>query len=331
MQTSHHLTAVPDDRPALAFGPIPSRRLGHSLGVNNIPPKVCSYSCVYCQVGATTERAIEPREFYPPKLVAAEVAAHVARVRERGGTIDHLSFVPDGEPTLDAHLGEAIDLLRPLGIDIAVFTNATLLWRPDVRAAVARADWVSVKVDAATEHVWRRVNRPHPSIGLDRVLEGIRCFSTEFGGELVSETMLVDGVNDGADSVAAVGAFLHDVGIATAYLAIPTRPTPYPDVTAPDEETVTRAFHVLAERVPRVQYLIGYEGDEFASTGDARADLLAITAVQPMRASAVDDLLRRSGAGRDLVAELVADGQLAEVDYRGSQYLVRRWRPRRAE
>lgn len=319
MEQGHH------ERPAIAFGPIPSRRLGRSLGVNNIPPKVCSYSCTYCQVGPTTERAVEPRSFYPPEQIAAEVVAHVERLRARGEAIDHLSFVPDGEPTLDAGLGEAIDRLRPLGIAIAVFTNATLLWRPDVRAALCGADWVSVKVDAVIEPIWHRLNRPHPDLDVSVVQEGIREFAVEFEGQLVSETMLVEGVNDSVESVAAVGTFLGTTRIGTAYLAIPTRPTPYVDVVAPCEEVVTRAFHVLAEHVPRVQLLVGYEGDEFASTGDARADLLAITAVQPMRRSGVADLLARCGAGWDVVDQLLADGDLAEVRYRGDQYLVRGW------
>ena len=286
---------------------------------------MCSYSCVYCQVGATTNRVIEPREFYAPERIAADVAAHVERVRGRGQPIDYLSFVPDGEPTLDANLGAAIELLRPLGINIAVFTNASLLWRPDVRNTLGAADWVSVKVDAVTEEAWRIVNRPHPAIDLARVHDGIRRFVDGYDGDLVSETMLVAGINDGPDDVAAVGAFLQEVGITTSYLTIPTRPTPYAAIVAPDEATVTRAYHVLADHVPRVELLVGYEGDDFASTGDARADLLAITAVQPMRPSAVADLLDRGNAGWDVVNELVVDGRLAKVEYRGDTYYVRRW------
>lgn len=317
---------TPAQSPPIAFGPVPSRRLGRSLGINNIPPKICSYSCLYCQVGPTIDRAIEPRAFYRPERIAAEVSAQVEEVRARGESIDYLTFVPDGEPTLDAGLAESIHSLRPLGIQIAVICNGSLLSRSDVRQALAAADWVSVKVDAAIEPAWRRLNRPHPDLGFPEMQDGIGRFATEFEGDLVSETMLIDGINDSEESVVAVGQFLDHVGIRTAYLAIPTRPTPFPAITAPDEATVNRAYQLLSQHVPRVEYLVGYEGDAFASSGDPRADLLAITAVHPMRASAVEDLLERAGATWKVVDELIEEDDLAETTYQDQRYYLRRWR-----
>ncbi len=117
----------------LVFGPVPSRRLGRSLGVNNVPMKTCSYSCVYCQLGATKQTGVERRTFHVPETIASAVGARVEALRERGEGIDYLSFVPDGEPTLDAGLGQEIELLRPLGLPVAVMTNASLLWKPDER------------------------------------------------------------------------------------------------------------------------------------------------------------------------------------------------------
>jgi len=315
--------------PALVFGPVPSRRLGRSIGINNIPPKVCSFACVYCQVGPTLDRASEVQDFHEPQRVADEVAAHVTRVRDRGEDIDYLTFVPDGEPTLDAGLETTIRLLRPLDVPIAVITNGSLLWRADVRDTLGRVDWVSVKVDAVTEETWRHVNRPAPELEFTAVLAGIERFAAAFNGDLVSETMLIAGMNDGVESIRAVGEFLHGAGFTRSYLSIPTRPTPFAAITAPDEETVNRAFHELAEHVPQVEYLVGYEGDEFASTGDARTDLLDITAVHPMRISAVQELLQRSGARWSIVDDLVAGGSLIETTHRGETFYVRRFsRPR---
>ncbi|HIC92765.1 MAG TPA: radical SAM protein, partial [Anaerolineae bacterium] len=125
-----------------AFGPVPSRRLGRSLGVNNIPPKVCTYSCVYCQLGRTTGMQVKRQTFYRPGELLRDVEEKVRSARGAGEAIDYLTFVPDGEPTLDLGLGRAIELLRPLGIKIAVLTNASLLWREDVREELMRADWV---------------------------------------------------------------------------------------------------------------------------------------------------------------------------------------------
>jgi wyosine [tRNA(Phe)-imidazoG37] synthetase (radical SAM superfamily) len=317
----------PQGRPArpvaLAFGPVPSRRLGHSLGINNIPPKVCSYSCVYCQVGSTPSPRIDPLPVYPTAEIVAAVTAQLAVVRARGERVDHLTFVPDGEPTLDASLRSTIVALRPLGVPIAVITNGSLAWRPEVRAALREADWVSVKVDAVDEPTWRAVDRPHPQLHLPTVLDGIRELARCFPGRLVSETMLVAGVNDSEACADRIATFLGELAIDTAYLAVPTRPPADPRACGPDTATVTRIYGRFAAQLDHVELLTGYEGDAFAATGDARADLLAITAVHPMRASAVDELLTRNDADREVLERLVADRLLVPVDHGGDRYYTR--------
>ena len=143
----------------IVFGPVPSRRLGRSLGINNIPPKMCTYSCVYCQLGRTMKMQVERSAFYRPEDILRGVQNKVEKAKEAGEPIDYLTFVPDGEPTLDVDLGREIELLRPLGIKIAVITNSSLMWRKDVREDLMRADWVSLKMDSAREAVWRRPGR----------------------------------------------------------------------------------------------------------------------------------------------------------------------------
>ncbi|MGM0627971.1 MAG: radical SAM protein, partial [Candidatus Fermentibacterota bacterium] len=177
----------------IAFGPVPSRRLGRSLGVNNIPPKTCTYACVYCQLGTTGRIRMDRQELYAPEELASAVRDKVAASREKGESIDYLTFVPDGEPTLDVNLGRHMELLRPLGIPIAVISNASLVWREDVRSDLSGADWVSLKADAASEDVWRRVNRPHGRLDLQAIQEGMLAFAEGFDGKLVTETMLVRG------------------------------------------------------------------------------------------------------------------------------------------
>jgi wyosine [tRNA(Phe)-imidazoG37] synthetase (radical SAM superfamily) len=311
-------------KPMIAFGPIPSRRLGRSLGINHIPPKACSYACIYCQAGRTTDISMERRTFHDPAEVAADVTTRVEQLRARGEAIDWLSFVPDGEPTLDVNLGRAIELVRPLGIPIAVITNATLLWRPDVRAELGLADWVCVKVDAVDEAPWNRVDRPHLSLRLDDVLDGMRVFAREFAGELTTDTMLVAGANDGVTHVRRVAAFVASLGPRRAYLSIPTRPPAEPGVQPPGPDVLQRAVAIMRESVPVVECLFDYEGSDFASTGDPAGDLLRVAAVHPVRLDAALELLERGGAGQALLDSLLADGSIEELAYGGRPFVARR-------
>jgi wyosine [tRNA(Phe)-imidazoG37] synthetase (radical SAM superfamily) len=308
----------------IAFGPIPSRRLGRSLGINNIPPKVCTYSCVYCQLGRTMKMRVEPSVFYEPEEILRDVRNKVERTKEAGEPIDYLTFVPDGEPTLDINLGREIELLRSLGIPIAVITNSSLIWRQDVRQDLMRADWVSLKMDSVQEEVWHRVNRPHGALQLTSILDGALEFAEGFKGDLTTETMLVEGVNDGNDHIREVAAFLARLKPAMAYVAIPTRPPAEKWVRAPNEEVINRAYQILDKSVDHVEYLIGYEGNAFASTGNVEGDLLSITAVHPMREDAVGHFLARAGADWEVVRRLIAQGQLVQTEYEGRQFYMRR-------
>ncbi len=310
----------------IAFGPVPSRRLGQSLGINNIPPKACTYSCTYCQVGPTPQTSLTRREFYPVAQVVGEVTARVAALRERGERIDFLTFVPDGEPTLDVHLGDEVERLRALGIPIAVISNGSLVWRDDVRAELASADWVSVKVDTVDEARWRRLNQPHPDLRLDTVLAGMLQFAAGYHGRLVTETMLVAGVNDDEEAVERTAAFVARLRPQMAYLLVPTRPTASAAARPPDEATVTRCYEAFTRHVPQVELLTGAEPAAFGGTGDAESDLLSTTAVHPMRETAVRELLAKDGATWDVVERLLSTQQLMAVEYRGERFYIRRFR-----
>lgn len=308
----------------LAFGPVPSRRLGRSLGINHIPPKVCTYSCVYCQLGRTDKMSNRRRAFMAPEAVVAAVSEKVERLRARGERLDALTFVPDGEPTLDLHLERMLRGLRPLGLTLAVISNATLIDHDEVRQALAQADWVSLKIDAVSEAAWRRIDRPHRSLRLERILEGARYFAAAFGGRFVTETMLVAGVNDGPDELEALATFLGELRPAVAYLAVPTRPPAERWVRAPDEAALHRAYQAVRRRVENVELLIGYEGDAFAASGDSPRDLLSMTAVHPMRADAVEGVLRRNGDDWSVVERLVREDRLVPLEYEGQRFYLRR-------
>jgi wyosine [tRNA(Phe)-imidazoG37] synthetase (radical SAM superfamily) len=308
----------------ISFGPVPSRRLGRSLGINNIPPKVCTYSCVYCQVGRITKMQVNRHEFYPPEEVFGEVQQRVGKTNKSGCPIDYLTFVSDGEPTLDAHLGDEINLLKSLGLKIAVITNAALIWRPDVRMDLEKADWVSLKVDGAGQEVWRRINRPHGKLELGHILHGALEFAKHYKGKLVTETMLVHGVNDQPADLAEIGDILAALKPSKSYLSIPTRPPAEKWVMPPDEEKINSAYQILAQNIDRLECLVGYEGNAFAYTGNLQEDILSITAVHPMREDAVMDFLHRAKAGWSEIQRLIEKGQLVETKYGQYKFLVRK-------
>ena len=308
----------------IAFGPVPSRRLGRSLGINHIPLKVCTYSCIYCQVGRTDRMTVARGPHYEPEEILRDLCDKITRTSNPGETIDFLTLVPDGEPTLDINLGRVIDLIKPFGIRIAVITNASLIWREDVREELLKADWVSLKIDAVRERAWRRINRPHGTLRLDSILDGALAFARSYGGELVTETMLVKNVNDNPDHVGQIAKFLPHLRPARAYLSVPTRPPAELWVRSPDEETVNQAYQILSQEVDRVETLLGYEGNAFAFTGNVQEDLLSITAVHPMREEAVSKLLSLAGSDWLVVRELIAQDQLVETEFDGHKFYMRK-------
>lgn len=306
------------------YGPVPSRRLGRSLGINHVPPKTCTYSCVYCQVGRTRELTIDRRSFSSPDALARQVRERVETHRRHHVPVDYLSFVPDGEPCLDVDLGREIALVRRTGLPVAVISNASLLSRAEVREELAEANWVSLKVDSVDPTTWRRINRPHRSLDLDEVLDGILAFRRRYRGILVTETMLVAERNDSSEETERTAAFLRRLRPHRAYLSVPTRPPTVDTVRAPRADSIMRAYQVFAREVGDVELLTGYEGSSFATADEPGAGLVAIAAVHPMREEAVRRLVREQGATRDIVERLVDEGRLLRVEYEGHRYYLSR-------
>ena len=309
----------------LVFGPVPSRRLGRSIGINNIPPKTCTYSCVYCQVGRTTEMSTVRRLFYEPEAILNEVRKKLKQSDAIRAVVDYLTLVPDGEPTLDINLEPLLLNLHDLGLKIAVISNASLIWDTEVRHALQIADWVSLKVDSVIENTWRKIDRPHGKLSLNRILEGVQTFAEEYEGKLVTETMLVQDLNDKPEELHAVGKFLEHVEPDCAYISIPTRPPAENWVYTASEDSINTAYNILTEHLDNVEYLIDYEGDEFTLTDDVEFDLLGILSVHPMRASAVLRFLSEAGKSESILNELMSKCAIKRVEYDGQIFYVRRF------
>jgi len=261
--------------------------------------------------------------FYEPELVAARVRDKLGKLKELDEPIHYLTFVPDGEPTLDAGLGATLELIQPLGIKLAVISNASLVWMESVRRDLKKADWVSLKVDTADASSWRELNRPHGGLRLQSILEGLLEFKQEFQGELVTETMLVRGVNTREPQLRQTAAFLARLKPAKCYVSVPIRPPAERRVEMPDEHTLTTAYEIFGQELAAVELITGYEGNSFASTGDLVRDLLAITAVHPIREDAVQNLLDRAAADWPVIDSLIELGRLSKTEYRGMTFYVR--------
>lgn len=308
----------------IIFGPVPSRRLGQSLGINNIPPKICTYSCVYCQLGRTLHMQVERQALYKPEEILRAIEKKVKNAKDKEERIDYLAFVPDGEPTLDINLGKEIELLKPLGIKIAVISNASLMWQKDVRDDLFGADWVSLKIDAVSEDIWRRVNRPHKSLQLDKVLQGIIEFSRTFEGELATETMLIQHINDNVEEIEKITNFIAGLKDTTSYISIPTRPPAEKWVNSATEHTINIAYQLFREKSINAEYLIGYEGNAFAFTGNVEEDLLSITSVHPMREEAVNEFLKKAETDWSIFEKLVNENKLVGVKYQSKKFYMRK-------
>ncbi len=311
---------------SIVFGPIPSRRLGRSLGINNIPPKTCSYSCVYCQVGLTNNLTITTRSFLSPNEIVKEVKRKLNKIKSSSEKVDYITFVPDGEPLIDINLGITIEKLKAFGIKIAVITNSSFLFNESVRDEIRSADWVSLKVDSAVSSVWKKINRPHGSLKFSDIIEGILNFSTEYEGELVTETMLVNDMNDNLESIIKTANLVKMISPQKAYILIPTRPPAEKWVKAPDEDKLNSAYQIFSEINIPINLLIQNEGIDFTYFSDPEKEILNILAVHPMRREAVEKFLLKAKTNWNLIESLLNNKVLREVYYAGNRFIIKNFK-----
>ncbi len=307
------------------YGPVPSRRLGQSLGVNNIPPKVCSYSCVYCQIGRTKNMKIYRKEFYKPEDIYSEVKTKVNQIKENGKQPDYISFVPDGEPTLDKNLGIELDLIKNLNIKTAVITNASLLWMDEVKEDLSKSDWVSVKIDAVSDDVWHRIDRPHGGLSLQKVLKGVIDFSKSYKGNLVTETMLVSGLNDDPRHIEGIAEQILKINPRKSYILVPTRPPAESNIYRATSESLIKTASII-NSISSVNVECITEDDTeqgFFFTDNVAEDLLSITSVHPIREEIIRHYIKVKKADSSILKELIDQNKIIEYTYEGKRFYKR--------
>ena len=274
------------------YGPIPSRRLGQSLGVDPIPLKTCNWNCVYCQLGRTSSLVNERREWAPRQAIVDEVAAVLAA--HAPGTIDHVSFVGSGEPTLHIGLGWMIQRVQALSsVPVAVITNGALLCDATVRSELLAADVVMPTLSAGSEALYRRMHRPHPDLHLADMVEGLVEFRRAYQGKLWIEVMLLRDVNDDDAALQALAALLARAAPDQVHLTLPDRPPTEPWIEPPDADGLMRATAILGSILGDAAQVVPPSGVrfDFAEGSDPEAELLAIFTRHPMSEAQVTQAL----------------------------------------
>ncbi|MGQ9621178.1 MAG: radical SAM protein [Bacteroidales bacterium] len=311
----------------ISFGPILSRRLGKSLGINNIvSPKICSYACIYCQAGKTMRQTIEREKFFEPELIYKTVGKHLEKLSHNNSP-DYLTFVSNGEPTLDINLGKSIQLLKNFGYPIAVITNASLLQYNSVHSDLGMANWVSVKMDAGRADLWQKINNPSPKLNYEEIIKNISRFASGFEGKLCTETMIIKGVNDNDENFIGLAQLIKELNPVTAYLAVPTRPPSCKTAKPADPDMLNRAWQIFNDRNIKTEFLTGFEGTAIGYTGNIYEDILNITTVHPLREDMLFDLLKKDNAGYEVVESLIIQKLIRISVYNGNRFFLRDYHP----
>jgi len=317
---SEDQTEQPCDQ-AFAFGPVPSRRLGMSIGVNVVPRKVCSYNCVYCQLGRTTKLTVERRVYTQTDPVVQAVRDKLAQAPHT----DYVTVVGDGEPTLASNLGEVRGrIASEWSGRTALLTNGSLLWMSEVRSAAAGFDIVLPTISAGDQATFRRLHRPHVSLSFERCVRGLKSFCSEHADKIWAEVMLVREVNDSTRSLRAIGALIKELHPAEVHLTAPIRPPSVSTIQPPMRDSVELALSEIPGSVD-------FTRPEASEMPESRADpvrhLIDIAGTHPLRRAQALDVLANSGmSGREAdeaLDSLVRSAAVIALDRQGEVFYVR--------
>lgn len=303
------------------FGPVPSRRLGRSLGIDVIPPKTCTLDCLYCESGPTTHLSLLRQAFVPPDVVLAQLEAFLAR---HPGSVDALTFSSAGEPTLYEPLGELIPAIKKKfpTLPLVVLTNGTLLWDSQVRRALLKADRVVPSLDAAGPEVFARLNRPHPRLSFHRVIEGLEAFRREYGGAYHLEILLVSGVNDDPGHLRDLAALVRRIGPDLVELNTVVRPPAVAGIRGLSAEAMAQAAGLFSSCPVKV--LGSYEAKGRHDAEEALEERLE--ALVRRRPCPVDEMADALGVSREAVTRavrsLVHQGRLQLQRFDGRPFVV---------
>ena len=296
------------------YGPVPSRRLGRSLGVDLIPYKVCTYDCVYCQLGRTTNKTMERREWVPTGEVVTQLKEKLA------SKPDYITLAGSGEPTLHAEIGSLIHEIKSLtDTPVAVITNGSLLWLPEVRESLADADLVVPSLDAGSEDMFHYVNRPHSQISFDQMLNGLREFRRSFRGQYWLEVFLLSGVTTVESRVQALRDCIETISPDKVQVNTVARP-PAEGYAAPVPHE--QLAQIAAQLHPQAEVIVPYSHlDDKDSSGMGCSQVLDLLRRRPCSIADVARGLRlHPHEAAKCVARLVSEQKVRAQEHEGILY-----------
>jgi wyosine [tRNA(Phe)-imidazoG37] synthetase (radical SAM superfamily) len=301
------------------FGPVPSRRLGRSLGIDPIPFKTCNWNCVYCQLGRTAPLTGERNNYAPAGQIVKEVQRALEALRP--DEVDWITFVGSGEPTLHRSLGWMIRQVKALtSTPVAVITNGSLLYRPEVREELSAADAVLPTLDAGIDSLYRVINRPHPAFTFERLVNGLVEFRCSYTGKLWIEVMLVKGLNDSEGPLKDLAAILSRVEPDEVQISLPLRPPAesWVEPAGPDDTARAGAiFGSVARILPPIP-----EGVDLSSADDLAEAAIAVISRHPMGEEELVRTLERWKLSdvREILDRLSAGGRAQVVTRFGQRF-----------
>lgn len=276
------------------FGPVPSRRLGQSLGIDPVPLKTCNWNCVYCQLGRTRPLTNERKNFFPPEEIINQVKETLEA--HKSGEIDWVTFVGSGETTLNASIGLLIHQVKALTpLPVAVITNGSLLYLSEVRQELLEADAVLPTLDAGNSQLYRKINRPHPAITFNRIIDGLISFRKIYQGKLWVEVMLIKDINDSEVELKRIAAKLIRIQPDEVHIVLPDRPPSESWVQPSNAEGILRAQAILGD-IAKVIYPASGTFD-LSDSENLVDGIVGIITRHPMKESDLMDALKRFSSG----------------------------------
>ena len=294
------------------YGPVPSRRMGKSLGISPIPEKTCNYSCVYCQLGRTNHLTNTREEFFP----LSEILEELNDYSTKGQEFDVISIVGEGEPTLYSRLGELIKGIKDmLDKPVAVITNGALLYDKNLREELMSADMVLPSVDAYNESIYKKIDRPYGKLHFNEVSAGLIEFSKEYKGQLYLEIMLVEGINSSDEDIQGFKEYLKEINYDKLYINTPVRPPAESNVKAVGHDRISHAVKELNG----ISIDMLASGSFYSDTLDTYDAVLSISSRHPLSHFELISFLSSRGLDKksidDIINRLKKDSRVECIDY----------------